>query len=59
MRATMNTFYNAFDTERMEDWGSGADDFRTPFQVDRDRVLAYPCVSQTAEQDTGVLEWRV
>ena len=42
MRATMNTFYNAFDTERMEDWGSGADDFRTPFQVDRDRVLHTP-----------------
>ena len=38
----MNTFYNAFDTERMEDWGSGADDFRTPFQVDRDRVLHTP-----------------
>jgi len=42
MRAMMNTFYNAFDTERMEDWGSGADDFRTPFQVDRDRVLHTP-----------------
>jgi dGTPase len=42
MRVTMNTFYNAFDTERMEDWGSGADDFRTPFQVDRDRVLHTP-----------------
>ncbi|MGB1875257.1 MAG: dGTP triphosphohydrolase, partial [Akkermansiaceae bacterium] len=38
----MNTFYNAFDTERIEDWGSGADDFRTPFQVDRDRVLHTP-----------------
>lgn len=38
----MNTFYNAFDTERMEDWGNGGDDFRTPFQVDRDRVLHTP-----------------
>lgn len=36
-----NRFYGAFDTER----SSGklpADDFRTPFQVDRDRVLHTP-----------------
>jgi len=37
----MNTFYNAFDTERSTDWPSG-DDYRSPFQVDRDRVLHTP-----------------
>ncbi len=37
----MNTFYNNFDTERLSDWEAGAD-FRTPFQVDRDRVLHTP-----------------
>ncbi|MGB0774686.1 MAG: dGTP triphosphohydrolase [Akkermansiaceae bacterium] len=37
----MNTFYNAFDTERAANWNEG-DDFRTPFQIDRDRVLHTP-----------------
>ncbi len=37
----MNTFYNSFDTERLSDWGAG-EDFRTPFQIDRDRVLHTP-----------------
>jgi len=39
--AVSNRFYNAFDCERL----SGADaggDFRTPFQIDRDRVLHTP-----------------
>ena len=37
----MNTFYNAFDTERLSGWESDGD-FRTPFQMDRDRVLHTP-----------------
>ena len=37
----MNNFYNAFDTERLSAWESDGD-FRTPFQVDRDRVLHTP-----------------
>lgn len=37
----MNTFYNAFDSDRQSRWQS-ADDFRTPFQIDRDRVLHTP-----------------
>lgn len=37
----MNTFYNSFDTERATEWPSG-DDYRSPFQVDRDRVLHTP-----------------
>lgn len=37
----MNTFYNAFDLERSTVWPSG-DDYRSPFQVDRDRVLHTP-----------------
>ncbi len=41
MAGLMNTFYNAFDTERLSGW-EAADDFRTPFQVDRDRVLHTP-----------------
>ena len=41
MAQPMNTFYNAFDTERVSNWDAG-DDFRTPFQVDRDRVLHTP-----------------
>ncbi len=37
----MNRFYGQFDTERRS--GKGSDgDFRTPFQVDRDRVLHTP-----------------
>lgn len=37
----MNTFYNAWDQER---WKGGADgeDYRTTFQIDRDRVLHTP-----------------
>ncbi len=41
MLKPMNTFYNAFDTERVSGWKSD-EDFRTPFQVDRDRVLHTP-----------------
>jgi dGTPase len=40
-RPMLNRFYGAFDTERR----SGADDggdYRTPFQIDRDRVLHTP-----------------
>ena len=37
----MNRFYNAFDCERLSGTGDG-DDFRTPFQIDRDRVLHTP-----------------
>lgn len=37
----MNTFYNSFDTERISGWEAG-EDFRTPFQIDRDRVLHTP-----------------
>ena len=38
---TMNTFYNEFDTERVMDWPSD-DDYRSSFQIDRDRVLHTP-----------------
>ena len=37
----MNTFYNSFDTERRETFSNNGD-YRTPFQVDRDRVLYTP-----------------
>lgn len=37
----MNSFYNGFDAERELEWPSG-DDYRSPFQVDRDRVLHTP-----------------
>jgi dGTPase len=37
----MNTFYNAFDTARAMDWPSEGD-YRSPFQIDRDRVLHTP-----------------
>lgn len=36
-----NRFYGAFDTERL-DGPFPQDDFRTPFQIDRDRVLHTP-----------------
>ncbi len=36
-----NRFYGAFDTERRAGTGDG-DDYRTPFQIDRDRVLHTP-----------------
>ena len=36
-----NSFYNAFDTERLSG-KSTEGDFRTPFQIDRDRVLHTP-----------------
>lgn len=36
-----NQFYNSFDTERLSAWESG-EDYRTPFQMDRDRVLHTP-----------------
>ena len=38
-----NQFYNSFDTERLSAWESG-EDYRTPFQMDRDRVLHTPAV---------------
>ena len=37
----MNKFYNAFDTERISG-RKEVDDYRTPFQIDRDRVLHTP-----------------
>lgn len=33
-----NDFYNSFDTERLEETATH-DDYRSPFQIDRDRVL--------------------
>lgn len=33
-----NDFYNSFDTERLEET-SAKEDYRSPFQIDRDRVL--------------------
>lgn len=36
-----NTFYNAWDTERYSG-GSDANDYRSSFQIDRDRVLHTP-----------------
>ena len=33
-----NDFYNSFDTERLEET-STKEDYRSPFQIDRDRVL--------------------
>ena len=36
-----NAFYQGFDTERLSA-REDADDFRSPFQVDRDRVLHTP-----------------
>ena len=36
-----NRFYQAFDTERQSGYESGGD-FRSPFQIDRDRVLHTP-----------------
>jgi len=36
-----NRFYQAFDTERLSRTASG-EDFRSPFQIDRDRVLHTP-----------------
>ncbi|MBK1830688.1 dNTP triphosphohydrolase [Verrucomicrobiaceae bacterium R5-34] len=41
LRAEMNSFYNAFDHERLSNWEASGD-FRTPFQMDRDRVLHTP-----------------
>ena len=38
-----NRFYSAFDTERLENEES-KEDFRSPFQVDRDRVLHTPAL---------------
>lgn len=38
-----NRFYSAFDTERLENEKS-KEDFRSPFQVDRDRVLHTPAL---------------
>lgn len=37
----VNQFYRAFDVERVSG-RSGGDDFRSPFQIDRDRVLHTP-----------------
>lgn len=37
-----NRFYGEFDTERLSGAYDAADDFRTPFQIDRDRVLHTP-----------------
>ena len=37
-----NRFYGAFDTERRSGVSDDATDYRTPFQIDRDRVLHTP-----------------
>ncbi len=37
----MNQFYNAFDCERRAPWGK-SEDYRSAFQIDRDRVLYTP-----------------
>lgn len=34
-----NQFYQAFDRERLQAGSGGADDSRTPFEVDRDRII--------------------
>ena len=36
-----NQFYNSFDTVRLSEW-ENEEEFRTPFQIDRDRVLHTP-----------------
>ena len=41
IREMLNRFYGAFDTERRSGASDGAD-YRTPFQIDRDRVLHTP-----------------
>jgi len=35
----LNPFYNDFDTEPLIGGGKRPDDYRTPFQIDRDRIL--------------------
>ena len=36
----MNQFYNQFDiAPRYENGGPRPDDYRTPFQIDRDRII--------------------
>lgn len=38
-----NTFYTSFDFQRFPDTPTGADDYRTPFQIERDRIIfSYP-----------------
>lgn len=37
-----NTFYNAWDQERWQGRAHGLEDYRTTFQIDRDRVLHTP-----------------
>ena len=51
-------FTKSFDTERASGYDTSGD-FRSPFQIDRDRVLHTHGISQASEQDPGVLEWRV
>jgi len=41
MAPMLNRFYGGFDTERASGSGMG-DDYRSPFQIDRDRVLHTP-----------------
>ena len=39
----MNQFYNQFDiTPRYKTDGDRPDDYRTPFQIDRDRIIYTP-----------------
>jgi len=40
-----NTFYNHYDQERLEPQDTSAD-HRTPYQIDRDRVLYTPSFRQ-------------
>lgn len=38
-----NTFYTDFDTERFPGTATSSDDYRTPFQIERDRIIfSYP-----------------
>jgi dGTPase len=39
VRPMENQFYQSFDRERLQSGGSGGDDSRTPFEVDRDRII--------------------
>ena len=34
-----NRFYNSFDVARVDDWSVREGDYRSPFQVDRDRII--------------------
>lgn len=48
-----NTFYNAFDAEPLHARGSRPGDLRTPFQIDRDRVI-YSSAFRSLQSKTQV-----